>query len=88
MEQLDDVAILRSFWYYYLAYYFLYYFVALLLARFILSLFVRAGQHERRVAGAGAGHRPAAAAGRALDAGLPRRDRGGRSVTRSGWPCC
>ena len=40
MDQLDDVAILRSFRYYYLAYYFVYYFVALLLARFILSLFV------------------------------------------------
>ena len=40
MDQPDSVAILRSFWYYYLAYYFVYYFLALLAARFILSLFV------------------------------------------------
>jgi hypothetical protein len=39
MEQVDD-AILREFWYYYLVYYFVYWLVALLLARFILSLFV------------------------------------------------
>ena len=40
MDQPDSAAILRSFWYYYLAYYFVYYFVALLAARFILGLFV------------------------------------------------
>ena len=41
MEQVDDTALLREFWYYYLAYYFVYWFVALLLARFLLSLFVQ-----------------------------------------------
>ena len=40
MEQVDD-ALLREFWYYYLVYYFIYWLVALLLARFVLSLFVR-----------------------------------------------
>ena len=40
MEQVDN-AVLREFWYYYLVYYFVYWLVALLLARFILSLFVR-----------------------------------------------
>jgi YggT family protein len=40
MDQADETALLRAFWYYYLAYYFVYYFVALLLARFVLSLFV------------------------------------------------
>ncbi|HEX5080103.1 MAG TPA: YggT family protein [Geminicoccaceae bacterium] len=39
MEQVDN-ALLREFWYYYLVYYFIYWVVALLLARFILSLFV------------------------------------------------
>jgi len=39
MEQLDH-GFLREFWYYYLVYYFLYWLVALLLARFVLSLFV------------------------------------------------
>jgi len=40
MEPLDD-AFLREFWYYYVVYYFLYWLAALLLARFVLSLFVR-----------------------------------------------
>jgi YggT family protein len=40
MDQSDSTAILRSFWYYYIAYYFVYYFVALLAARLALSLFV------------------------------------------------
>jgi hypothetical protein len=40
MEQVDH-ALLREFWYYYLVYYFIYWLVALLLARFVLSLFVR-----------------------------------------------
>jgi hypothetical protein len=40
MEQLDS-ALLQKFWYYYLVYYFVYWLVALLLARFVLSLFVR-----------------------------------------------
>ena len=40
MEPLD-VALLRKFWYYYLVYYFIYWLVALLLARFVLSLFVQ-----------------------------------------------
>jgi uncharacterized protein YggT (Ycf19 family) len=39
MEQLDNT-FLREFWYYYLVYYFIYWLVALLLARFVLSLFV------------------------------------------------
>jgi uncharacterized protein YggT (Ycf19 family) len=39
MEQVDT-ALMREFWYYYLVYYFVYWLVALLLARFILSLFV------------------------------------------------
>jgi uncharacterized protein YggT (Ycf19 family) len=39
MQQLDS-ALLREFWYYYLVYYFIYWLVALLLARFVLSLFV------------------------------------------------
>jgi uncharacterized protein YggT (Ycf19 family) len=39
MEQVDT-NLLREFWYYYLVYYFVYWLVALLLARFILSLFV------------------------------------------------
>jgi hypothetical protein len=39
MEQ-ADTNLLREFWYYYLVYYFVYWLVALLLARFILSLFV------------------------------------------------
>jgi uncharacterized protein YggT (Ycf19 family) len=39
MEQ-ADTTLLREFWYYYLVYYFVYWLVALLLARFILSLFV------------------------------------------------
>jgi uncharacterized protein YggT (Ycf19 family) len=39
MEQ-AETALLREFWYYYLVYYLLYWLVALLLARFILSLFV------------------------------------------------
>jgi uncharacterized protein YggT (Ycf19 family) len=43
MDEPDSNALLREFWYYYLAYYFVYYFVALLLARFILSLFVAPG---------------------------------------------
>lgn len=41
MEQIDSTALVREFWYYYLAYYFVYWFVALLLARFVLSLFVQ-----------------------------------------------
>jgi YggT family protein len=41
MEPIDSAAILREFWYYYLAYYFVYWFTALLLARFVLSLFVQ-----------------------------------------------
>jgi uncharacterized protein YggT (Ycf19 family) len=41
MEQVDGTALLREFWYYYLVYYFVYWFVALLLARFVLSLFVQ-----------------------------------------------
>jgi uncharacterized protein YggT (Ycf19 family) len=41
MEQVDSTTLLREFWYYYLAYYFVYWFVGLLLARFILSLFVQ-----------------------------------------------
>jgi uncharacterized protein YggT (Ycf19 family) len=40
MEQVDD-ALLREFWYYYLVYYFIYWLVALLLARFVMSLFVQ-----------------------------------------------
>jgi hypothetical protein len=40
MEPLDDT-LLQKFWYYYLVYYFVYWLVALLLARFVLSLFVR-----------------------------------------------
>jgi uncharacterized protein YggT (Ycf19 family) len=40
MEQ-SDSALLREFWYYYLVYYFVYWLAALLLARFVLSLFVR-----------------------------------------------
>jgi hypothetical protein len=40
MEPLDD-ALFKEFWYYYLVYYFVYWLVALLLARFVLSLFVR-----------------------------------------------
>ena len=40
MEQLDST-LLREFWYYYLVYYFIYWSVALLLARFVLSLFVQ-----------------------------------------------
>jgi hypothetical protein len=40
MEPFDS-ALLREFWYYYLVYYFVYWLVALLLARFVLSLFVR-----------------------------------------------
>jgi hypothetical protein len=40
MQQVDN-ALLRDFWYYYLVYYFIYWLVALLLARFVLSLFVR-----------------------------------------------
>jgi hypothetical protein len=40
MEQLDST-LLREFWYYYLVYYFVYWLAALLLARFVLSLFVR-----------------------------------------------
>jgi hypothetical protein len=39
MEQVDP-NLLREFWYYYLVYYCVYWLVALLLARFILSLFV------------------------------------------------
>jgi hypothetical protein len=39
MEQIGT-ALLREFWYYYLVYYFVYWLVALLLARFILSIFV------------------------------------------------
>jgi hypothetical protein len=39
MEQLDSTFV-REFWYYYLVYYFIYWLVALLLARFVLSLFV------------------------------------------------
>jgi uncharacterized protein YggT (Ycf19 family) len=42
MEQVDD-ALLREFWYYYLVYYFIYWLVALLLARFVMSLFVHPG---------------------------------------------
>jgi hypothetical protein len=41
MEQVDGTTLLREFWYYYLVYYFVYWFVGLLLARFILSLFVQ-----------------------------------------------
>jgi uncharacterized protein YggT (Ycf19 family) len=41
MEQVDSTTLLRDFWYYYLVYYFVYWFVGLLLARFILSLFVQ-----------------------------------------------
>jgi uncharacterized protein YggT (Ycf19 family) len=41
MEQVDSTTLLREFWYYYLVYYFIYWLVALLLARFLLSLFVR-----------------------------------------------
>jgi uncharacterized protein YggT (Ycf19 family) len=40
MDQPDSSALLREFWHYYLVYYFVYYFVALLLARFVLSVFV------------------------------------------------
>ena len=40
MEQVDK-AFLREFWYSYLVYYFIYWLVALLLARFVMSLFVR-----------------------------------------------
>ena len=40
MEPLDST-LLREFWYYYLVYYFVYWLVALLLARFVLSLFVQ-----------------------------------------------
>jgi uncharacterized protein YggT (Ycf19 family) len=39
MQQVD-ITLLREFWYYYLVYYFIYWLAALLLARFILSLFV------------------------------------------------
>jgi hypothetical protein len=39
MEQVSTT-LLREFWYYYLVYYFVYWLVALLLARFILSIFV------------------------------------------------
>jgi hypothetical protein len=42
MEQLST-SFLREFWYYYLVYYFVYWLVALLLARFVLSLFVSPG---------------------------------------------
>lgn len=41
MEQADDMTLLREFWYYYLVYYFVYWLIALLLSRFVLSLFVR-----------------------------------------------
>jgi hypothetical protein len=41
MEQVDNSALLREFWYYYLVYYFVYWFAALLLARFVISLFVQ-----------------------------------------------
>lgn len=41
MEQVDSNVLLREFWYYYLVYYFVYWFAALLLARFVLSLFVQ-----------------------------------------------
>ena len=40
MEHLEH-SFMREYWYYYLVYYFLYWLVALLLARFVLSLFVR-----------------------------------------------
>ena len=39
MEQISNT-LLREFWYYYLVYYFVYWLVALLLARFVLSIFV------------------------------------------------
>jgi uncharacterized protein YggT (Ycf19 family) len=39
MEPLSN-SFLREFWYYYLVYYFVYWLIALLLARFVLSLFV------------------------------------------------
>ena len=39
MEQVSTT-LLREFWYYYLVYYFVYWLVALLLARFVLSIFV------------------------------------------------
>jgi uncharacterized protein YggT (Ycf19 family) len=41
MDPTDSAALVRAYWYYYLAYYFVYWFVALLLTRFIFSLFVR-----------------------------------------------
>jgi uncharacterized protein YggT (Ycf19 family) len=40
MDQVSPT-LLREFWYYYLPYYFVYWLVALLLARFVLSLFVQ-----------------------------------------------
>lgn len=39
MEQVSTT-LLREFWYYYLVYYFVYWLAALLLARFVLSIFV------------------------------------------------